>query len=100
MNLRLHYPYLAAQFLRCRYRFVNREAGNAARRHDAKLAQDFLSLILMNFHFASLLFGIKNLSESPALWRKPAAQHYRLSAIKRRSAHVMETIGTDGGANR
>jgi hypothetical protein len=50
VDLGLDHPYLAAQLFGSLYRFRNREAGYAARRLDAILAQDFLALVFVDIH--------------------------------------------------
>ncbi len=50
VNLRLHDPHLAAEFLGRRDRFVNAEARDAARSRNAVLAQDFLRLVFVYLH--------------------------------------------------
>ncbi len=55
VNLGLHDPHLAAQFLGDLDSFVDGEGRLAARRRHAELSQDLLTLIFMNFHALSLL---------------------------------------------
>ena len=50
MNLRLDHPHRAAEFLGGFNRLLNGEGRNAARHRHAKIAQDFLALVFVNFH--------------------------------------------------
>ena len=53
MDLRLHHPDRAAQFLGRRDRFLDREGGLAARHRHAEAAQDLLGLIFVDIHGVS-----------------------------------------------
>jgi hypothetical protein len=50
VDLRLYDPYFAAQLSRGLRRFLDRKAGNAARRRDPVLAQDLLGLVFVDLH--------------------------------------------------
>src|SRR3989339_573132 len=50
VDLRLDNPYRAAEFLCGFHRLLNGERCNAARHWHTKLTQDFLALVLVNFH--------------------------------------------------
>ena len=50
MDLRLHHPDRAAQFLGRRHRFLDREGGLAARHRHAEAAQDLFGLIFVDVH--------------------------------------------------
>ena len=54
VDLGLHHPNRAAQFLSGFHRFLNRKRWNAAGNGHAKLTQDFLALVLVNLHEISL----------------------------------------------
>jgi hypothetical protein len=53
VNLRLNNPNWAAELLRGFYRFLHRERGDAAWHWYTELTQDFLALVLMDFHKVS-----------------------------------------------
>jgi hypothetical protein len=55
VDLRLHHPDLAAEFLGRLDRLVDGKAGDAARRGDPEFPQDLLALVFMDFHAISLL---------------------------------------------
>ena len=50
VNLGLHNPNRAAQFLGGFHRLLHRERRNATRHRHTKLTQDFLALVLVNLH--------------------------------------------------
>jgi hypothetical protein len=52
VDLRLHHPDLAAELLGCLDGLIDAESGEAARRGDAELAEDLLSLVLVDLHQA------------------------------------------------
>src|SRR4029077_8549023 len=60
VDLRLDHPHLAAQLARGLDRLVDGEAGNAARRGDAVLAQDLFRLVLVDFHGLLSNVGLEN----------------------------------------
>jgi hypothetical protein len=63
VDLRLHHPHLAAELLRRIDGFVDAERGEAARGRQAVLAEDFLALVLVDFHCRSIVSA------------KPSARH-------------------------
>ena len=50
VNLRLHHPDVAAEFLCCGHCLINTETRDTAGCHNAEAAQYFLSLIFVNLH--------------------------------------------------
>ncbi|OIQ70417.1 hypothetical protein GALL_479710 [mine drainage metagenome] len=50
VDLRLHDPHRAAEFLSGFYRLLNGECCNATRHRHTKLTQDVLALVLVNLH--------------------------------------------------
>src|SRR6266436_3303230 len=66
VDLRLHYPDLAAELLRRVDRLVHAHRGKAARRRHAVFAEDLLALVLVDFHAALPLyhFGYQTLTVS------------------------------------
>src|SRR6185436_11095844 len=57
MDLRLHHPCLAAEFLGSTHRFLDAEAGDAAGRRNTISPEDFLCLVLVDFHHRPLPIG-------------------------------------------
>ena len=50
VNLGFHDPYGAAELLGCNDSLFDRKRGNATRNDHAKLPEQFLALVLMDFH--------------------------------------------------
>ena len=70
VNLRLHHPDRATEFLRRLDGFLDGECGNATRNGHTKLAQDFLGLVFVNLHEGFLRKGISPVCHGEHVWRR------------------------------